>query len=84
MASRFYLTLYPYSALLVTSFCVLHLLLWFCVSKRSGTGGGGWCHTVGALHMAAVRLGFKGALGGTRWVNSHIGCMNRIRKCYSH
>ena len=38
----------------------------------------------GAMHMAAARLGCKRAMVGTRWANSHPGCMNRLRKHYSH
>ena len=32
------------------------------------------------MHMAAARLGCKRAMVGS----SHPGCMNRLRKCYSH
>ena len=35
-------------------------------------------------HMAAVRLGCKGALVGTGWANSHPGCMNGVIKHYLH
>ena len=48
----------------------------------SETGGGGWGHLQGAVHMAAARLSCKKAMLGTGWANSHPGCMNR--KCYSH
>ena len=33
------------------------LARWFCVSRKDGTGGGGWCHLQGAVHMVAARLG---------------------------
>ena len=56
----------------------------FCVSRKGGTGGGGWGHPQGAVHMAAARLGCKRAMVGTEWANSRPGCMNRHRKCYSH
>ena len=36
------------------------------------------------MYMAAARLGCRKALFGTRWANSHPGCMNRLRKHYSH
>ena len=29
-------------------------------------------------------FGCKRVMVGTRWVNSCPGCMNRLRKCYSH
>ena len=28
----------------------------FCVSRRGGTGGGGWGHLQGAAHVVAARL----------------------------
>ena len=48
-----------------------------------GTGGGGWGHPQGAVHMAAARLGCTRTMVGTRWANSQPGCMSRLRKCYS-
>ena len=27
---------------------------WFCISRKGGTGGGGWGHLQGDLHMLAV------------------------------
>ena len=48
------------------------------------TGGGGWGHPQGAVHLAAVRLGSKGAMVGTEWSNSFPSCMDRCRKRYSH
>ena len=56
----------------------------FCVSRKDGTGGGGWGHPQGDMHMVAARLGCQSAMVGTRWANSCPGCMNRLRKCYSH
>ena len=35
------------------------------------------------MRMAAARLGLR-AMVGTSWANSHICCMNRLRKCYPH
>jgi len=32
---------------------------WFWVSRKGGTGGGGWGHLQGAVHMVAARLGFE-------------------------
>ena len=34
--------------------------------------------------MAAARFGCKRAMVGTGWANSHVGCMNMLRKRYSH
>ena len=56
----------------------------FCISRKGGTGGGGWGHPQGAVHMAAARLGCKRTVVGTGWANSRPGCMSRLRKCYSH
>ena len=53
-------------------------------SRKGGTGGGGWGHPQRAVHMAAARLGYKRTVVGSRWANSHPGCMSRLRKCYSH
>ena len=68
MASRFYSTLYPYSALLVTTYCAVHikdslctLACGFCVSRRGGTGGGELCHPQGATDS----LGCKRVMVGT-------------------
>ena len=40
------------------------LACWFCISRKGGTGGGGWDHPQGAVNMAA-RLGFEKAMVGT-------------------
>jgi len=45
------------------------LARWFCISRKGGTGGGGWCHLQGAVHMVAARLGCERALIGTGWAN---------------
>ena len=37
--------------------------------------GGGWGHPQGAVHMAAVRLGCKRNMVGTKWANSRPGCL---------
>ena len=52
---------------------VLHQQKW-------GTGGG---HPQGVVNMAAVRLGCKSNMVGTRLVNSHPGYMSKLIKCYS-
>ena len=55
-----------------------------CISRKSGTGRGGWDHPQGAVHKAAAMLGFKGAMVGTGWAKFCPGCMSRLRKHYSH
>ena len=54
------------------------------MSRKGGTGGGGWGHQQGAVHMAAARLDCKRTMVGTGWANSWPGCMSRLRKHYSH
>ena len=36
------------------------------------------------MYMVAARLGCKSAMVGTGWTNFCPGCMDRLRKCYSH
>ena len=36
------------------------------------------------MHMVAARLCCQSAMVGTGWVNSCPGCMDRLRKRYSH
>ena len=83
-----YLDLYPYGALLVTSYCALHrkdaFVCGFCVSRKGGTGGGGWGHRRVLCTWQLLRLGCKRAIVGTGWVNSQTGCMNRLIKCYPY
>ena len=55
-----------------------------CISRKSETGGGGWGHPQGAVHMAAARLGCNKAMVDAGWANSHPGCLNGLRKRYSH
>ena len=52
----------------------------FRISRKGGTGGGGW---QGSMHMVAARLGCQRAVVGTGWANSCPGCMDRFRKHYS-
>ena len=42
----------------------------YVISRKGGTGGGGWGHPQGAVHMTAVRLGCKSSTG---LANSHLG-----------
>ena len=36
------------------------------------------------MHIVAARLGCQSAMVRTGWVNSCLGCMDRLSKCYSH
>ena len=38
--------------------------------QKGWTGGGGWGHPQGAVHMAAARFGSKMTMVGTGWANS--------------
>ena len=51
---------------------------WFCVSRKGGTGGGGWGHPQGDMHMVAAGLGCESAMVGTVWANFCPGCMDRL------
>ena len=51
----------------------------FYVSRKGGTRGGGCGHLQGD-----ARLGCRSAMVGTGWANSCPGCMDRLRKHYSH
>ena len=57
---------------------------WFCVSRKGGTGGGGWGRPQGDLHMVAVVAVCRNALVGTGWSNSCLVRTNRLRKHCSH
>ena len=47
----------------------------FCFNGKVGTGGGGWCHLQGDMHMIAARLGSQSTMvWGGGWVHSHDGC----------
>ena len=35
------------------------------------------------MRMVAARLGCKSTIFGTKWANSCLGCMDRLRKRYS-
>ena len=52
--------------------------------RKGGTGGGGWGHPQGAVHMEAARPGFEKAMVGTRWATPRPDCIDRLRKHYSH
>ena len=51
------------------------------LAERVGQGEvGGVTH----MYMVAARLGCQSAVVGTGWANSCPGCMDRLRKRYSH
>ena len=54
------------------------------LSRKDGTGGGGWGHPQGDLHMLAVVAVCRNALVGTRWSNSCLVRTNGLRKHCSH
>ena len=56
----------------------------FCIVRKDGTEGGGWTHLQSAVHMEAASFDCKMAMVGTEWAKSCPGCMNRLRKRYSH
>ena len=77
----------PYSALLVISHCTLHrkdslcaLAHWLCISRKGGTGGGGWSHQQDAEHTVPARLGFEKAMVGTGRATPCPDYMDRLRK----
>ena len=57
---------------------------WFCVSRKGGTGVGGWGHPQVAVHTVAARLGFEKAMVGTGRATPHPDCMGSLRKHHSH
>ena len=54
------------------------------MSRKGGTGGGGWGHPQGDMHMVAVVAVCRNTLVGTVWSNSCHICTNRLRKHCSH
>ena len=54
------------------------------MNRKGGTGGGGWGHPKGDLHMLAVVAVCRNTLVGTGWSNSCPVCTNRLRKHCSH
>ena len=53
--------------------CAVH---GFSISRKGGTGGGGWGHLQGVV---AARLGCERAMVGTGWATSHPDYMDRLR-----
>ena len=55
------------------------LVRWFCVSRKDGTGGGGWGHLQGDLHtvaVVAVVAACRNALVATGWSIAQISSEN--------
>ena len=50
----------------------------YYISRKGGTGGGGWGHLQGDMHMVVARLSCQSAMVGTMWANSCPGCMDRL------
>ena len=55
----------------------------FCVSRKGGSGGGGWAHPKSADNMAVSGLGIEKPLV-LAWVISLLFCTNGLRKQSSH
>ena len=51
----------------------------FCVSRKGGTGGGGWVHPKGANSMVASGLVFRSDLVGTGRAISILFGINGVR-----
>ena len=62
----------------------MSLGLRFCVSRKGGTGGGGWVHPKGANSMAASGLVFRSDLVGTGKAISILFGINGVRNQQSH
>ena len=72
---------------LAHTFCIIRRVgqrRWVGQREVGGTEGGGWAHLQSAVHMEAASFDFKRAMVGTGWAKSCPGCMNRLRKHYSH
>ena len=81
--SRLYLLINPLNPIVHfwlhhTAHCVRR----FCISRKGGTGGDGWGHPQGDMHMVAARLGCQSAM--VALANSCTGGMDRLRKRCSH
>jgi len=57
----------------------MSLGLRFCVSRKGGTGGGGWMHPKGANSMAASGLIFRNDLVGTGRAISILFTIDGVR-----
>ena len=57
----------------------MSLGLRFCLSRKGGTGGGGWVHPKGANSMTASGLIFRSDLVGTGRAISVLFGINGVR-----
>ena len=62
----------------------MSLGLRLCVSRKGGTGGGGWVHLKGANSMAVSGLVLRSDLVGTGRANSVLFGINGVRNKRSH
>ena len=62
----------------------MSLGLRFCMSRKGGTGGGGWVHPKGANSMAASGLVFRSYFVGTGRAISILFGINAVRNKRSH
>jgi len=62
----------------------MSLGLRFCVSRKGGTGGGGWVHLKDVNSMAASGLIFRSDLVGTGRAISILFGINGVRNKRSH
>jgi len=66
------------------SLLAMSLGLRFCMSRKGGTGGGGWVHPKGADSMAVSGLFFRSDLVGTGRAISILSGINGVRNKRSH
>ena len=66
------------------SLAAMSLGLRFCVSRKGGTGGGGWVHPKGANSMATSGLVLRSDLVGTGSAISVLFGTNGVRNKRSH
>ena len=62
----------------------MSLGLRFCVSRKGGTGGGGWVHPKGTNSMAMSGLVFRSDLVGTGRAISILFGINEVKNQRSH
>ena len=53
------------------------------VSRKGGTGGGGWGYPQGAVQMGLTRFGCEKVMVWTRWATSQPECLDRLTKNHS-
>lgn len=53
-----------------------YIILCTGISKKGGTGGGGWGHPQAERHVMALVAGYRNGLVGTVWANSCLVCVD--------